>query len=290
MKRKLSEPIQIQTKDGRVIAEYLPDGKVKVIKGSYFRDVEVNSLRQNAKNERLYLINNGYIKNHQLTNDYIFDNPTIAISTLLGRLEKGNLAFVTKDNIGLDSYLETNSKTSNKKNNRLNELFLKVKKNNGINLQRKTLADEDDEEGYIATIDIDESLHISVEYKPEAKSDRYLANKKSYKRSIDKARKSIVLADYKCELDNTHKTFITKSGKSYMEAHHLIPLSVQEYFEYSLDVEANIVSLCPNCHRELHYGKKIDDKLLELYNKRIGYMNESGLTISYEDLVKLYTL
>ena len=35
MRRKLTEPIQIQTKDGRVIAEYLQDGRVKVYKGSF---------------------------------------------------------------------------------------------------------------------------------------------------------------------------------------------------------------------------------------------------------------
>ena len=57
MRRNLTEPIQIQTKDGRVIAEYLPDGKVKVFKGSFFRNVEVNSIRQNVKNERMYLLN-----------------------------------------------------------------------------------------------------------------------------------------------------------------------------------------------------------------------------------------
>ena len=105
MRRKIQEPVQIQTKDGRVIAEYLTDGRVKVFKGSFFRNIEVNSIRQNIKNERLFLLNNGYISNHQLVKDYIFDNPSLAISTLLGRMENGNQAFVTMDNIELGSYL-----------------------------------------------------------------------------------------------------------------------------------------------------------------------------------------
>ena len=43
MKRIITEPVKIQSKDGRVIAEYLPDGKVKVFKGSFFRNIDVNT-------------------------------------------------------------------------------------------------------------------------------------------------------------------------------------------------------------------------------------------------------
>lgn len=39
-----------------------------------------------------------------------------------------------------------------------------------------------------------------------------------------------------------------------MEPHHLIPLQYHEEFEWSLDVEANVVSLCSECHNQIHYG------------------------------------
>ena len=101
----------------------------------------------------------------------------------------------------------------------------------------------------------------------------------SFKRNPELAKKSILLANYQCDLDKSHKSFITKNGKPYMEAHHLIPLSTQDYFDYSLDVDANIVCLCPNCHRKLHYGDNITSDLIKLY--------EDGSKISIEHLEKL---
>ena len=64
----------------------------------------------------------------------------------------------------------------------------------------------------------------------------------------------LAMADYQCALDASHQTFIAKSTKHpYMESHHLIPLKYQDKFEFSLDVYANFVCLCPVCHRRLHY-------------------------------------
>lgn len=72
---------------------------------------------------------------------------------------------------------------------------------------------------------------------------------------------AIVDANYLCEADINHETFIRKAkDKPYSEAHHLIPLKFQKYFEYPLDVPANIISLCSNCHNNIQYG--VDIKLL----------------------------
>ena len=73
-----------------------------------------------------------------------------------------------------------------------------------------------------------------------------------------------------------------------MEAHHLIPLSAQDNFSSGLDADANIVCLCPNCHRNLHYGKNIKDLLKILYDLRVQELEESGICISYDELMKLY--
>ena len=59
-----------------------------------------------------------------------------------------------------------------------------------------------------------------------------------------------------------HETFTrNKDDKNYTEAHHLIPYEQYDVFAdkgLSLDRSYNIVSLCPNCHRNIHHGKKED--------------------------------
>ncbi|MGL5577264.1 MrcB family domain-containing protein [Cetobacterium sp.] len=98
-------------------------------------------------------------------------------------------------------------------------------------------------------------------------------------------------ANYLCENDSNHISFtsdITK--KLYMEAHHLIPINFQEEFDNSLDVSGNIVSLCPNCHRKIHHGVFEDKKAIiqKLYNERKEVLQEFGLHISLENLLRKY--
>lgn len=288
MRRIIFEPVKIQTKDGRVIGEYLPEGKLKVLKGSFFRNVEVNSIRQNVKNERLFLLNNDYISNNQLTKDYVFDNPSLAISTLLGHMETGNQAFVTMDNIELGSYLEIDRIEAYEQNNRLAELFVKLSQDRQKSRNPEKLVDEDDDQGFISSNDIDTSFAPVGSYMPLDKPEKIIGEKVAFKRNQETAKKSIVLANYKCNIDESHSSFISKNGMPYMEAHHLVPLSTQDYFESSLDVDANIVCLCPNCHRKLHYGADITQELQKLYDNRIEYLKQSGIDISFVELIELY--
>jgi 5-methylcytosine-specific restriction protein A len=44
--------------------------------------------------------------------------------------------------------------------------------------------------------------------------------------------------------------FTTSSGEVYLETHHIVPLS-----ESGLDIESNVIALCPNHHREAHFGE-----------------------------------
>ena len=53
------------------------------------------------------------------------------------------------------------------------------------------------------------------------------------------------------------KGFTRKSGGEFIEAHHVTQLS--EGIAGSLCTE-NIILVCPNCHREIHYGKTISVK------------------------------
>lgn len=98
-------------------------------------------------------------------------------------------------------------------------------------------------------------------------------------------------ANYKCQIDSNHLTFISRvSGQQFMEVHHLIPVSKSDDFEYSLDVESNLIVLCPNCHRCIHYGD-IDSKkklLNRFYNERISLLNSSGIFIELAKLLRYY--
>lgn len=95
---------------------------------------------------------------------------------------------------------------------------------------------------------------------------------------------------YKCEINEKHKTFTSDlTRQPYMEGHHGIPISKQDKFNYSLDVYANIISLCPICHRLLHYS--ICDEKTEVL-KRIYYLRsdrlcKSGLRISQDEFINL---
>lgn len=111
-----------------------------------------------------------------------------------------------------------------------------------------------------------------------------------YDRSSIVKTQAIKAAHYMCECDKNHITFIAKSNnEQYMEGHHLIPLKEQGEFKYSLDIYANIVSLCPLCHRLLHYGIETEKRglLEELYKERCTRLYNSGIEISKNDFLEL---
>lgn len=96
-------------------------------------------------------------------------------------------------------------------------------------------------------------------------------------------------AECKCELECNTELFLRKNSQlNYTEGHHLIPLCYQNDFEYSLDVEANVVSLCPNCHRRLHYGDDVSELLRELYESRKDRLKKCGIEISFAQLLLMY--
>ncbi|MFD2133776.1 MrcB family domain-containing protein [Pseudogracilibacillus auburnensis] len=104
--------------------------------------------------------------------------------------------------------------------------------------------------------------------------------KKEWKRDSSIAKESLLNSDYKCEIDNTHVTFISLvTNQNYVEAHHLIPINRQDDFEYSIDVPGNIISLCPNCHREVHHAitKNKKEIITSLYHKRSPLLEDFGL-------------
>lgn len=105
-------------------------------------------------------------------------------------------------------------------------------------------------------------------------------------------RQVLIAEHYSCQSDSSHQTFTSAFyHKPYMEGHHLIPLSQQYMFEYSLDVYANIFSLCPICHRLLHHGVFSEKKPLwqKLFDERKERLEESGIRMGRNEFFDLIT-
>ncbi len=97
-------------------------------------------------------------------------------------------------------------------------------------------------------------------------------------------------ANFRCAMDAFHPTFLKKDGTPYMEVHHLIPLKHQGAFENKLDTKANLVPLCPLCHRRIHYGtpEDVSAMLERLYKEHSELLAQSGIPVSLEELVLYY--
>ncbi|MGN0783977.1 MAG: HNH endonuclease [Christensenellales bacterium] len=108
---------------------------------------------------------------------------------------------------------------------------------------------------------------------------------------------AIKKAYYACENDYQHETFISKkTQQKYMEAHHLIPVCFQkeiwEKYRINIDCVENLVSLCPTCHKAIHYGtKEVQRKMIsELFNRCAPKYKAIGLDITLEEIFKFYKI
>ena len=97
-------------------------------------------------------------------------------------------------------------------------------------------------------------------------------------------------AQYQCEHNPAHMTFIARStGQAYMEGHHLIPMKYQSQFDCGIDVYANVVCLCPTCHRLLHFGRDTERRhaVEQLFDLRSERLIHSGIDLSKKDFLEL---
>lgn len=112
----------------------------------------------------------------------------------------------------------------------------------------------------------------------------------SWKRNQILISQAINGANYRCENKPEHITFTSKTtNRQFMEGHHLIPLKYQSEFSNGIDVYANIVCLCPICHRLLHYGIQSEKAYAaeSLYEKRLQRLVKSGIDISKSEFLKM---
>ena len=91
----------------------------------------------------------------------------------------------------------------------------------------------------------------------------------TYRRNQIIVNQSLEGAGYCCEHNAEHQTFIAKST--------------------SIDVYANIVCLCPICHKLLHFGQEKDKIYVAegLYEKRQSRLIQSGIDLSKKDFFNL---
>lgn len=83
-----------------------------------------------------------------------------------------------------------------------------------------------------------------------------------YARSNEVRTWVLLQADGVCESCCTKAPFVSNDGYPYLEVHHLRRLA-----DGGADAPENTVALCPNCHREMHFGKQAVEKMEDLYKK-----------------------
>ena len=134
-----------------------------------------------------------------------------------------------------------------------------------------------------------ETVYEAIKYvsnHPEGK------NVKSTRPSTNPAigKEAIKNGKYLCAIDAKHFTFIKSDGKPYMEVHHLIPLERQSEFGNKLDTKANLIPVCPLCHKLIHYGRYADKKpiISHLFEEREDVLKKSGLAITLKRLLSFY--
>ncbi|UMZ35944.1 HNH endonuclease [Priestia megaterium] len=133
---------------------------------------------------------------------------------------------------------------------------------------------------------------VTVEDKPKDKPSKTSGSSTgSYKRDLKTSKTAIVTAKYKCEIDATHEDFISRvTGENYVEAHHLIPMEYQDDFDNSIDVKANIVSLCVGCHKKVHHAtySVIEPLIEKLYDDRIDRLKDCDIGLTKHKFLNYY--
>ncbi len=135
----------------------------------------------------------------------------------------------------------------------------------------RPLSDEE-----ISKLRIDQSLSSEVKFVPDFGADstamlsnppqgttlpkQITATTRQFLRSVDVKEWILHEAKGECEGCGTSAPFRREDGTPYLEIHHLKPLAAG-----GADVVENTVALCPNCHREMHYGENAKGKLAMLY-------------------------
>ena len=165
-------------------------------------------------------------------------------------------------------------------------------KNNGNQSKNSILTDEQEKEEITKSDCREDTVQPYYDETKKKRSEPVMINgQKHYERDIKEAKKALKRANYSCEICSEHPTFIRKKdGLPYTEPHHLIPMSFSSDFSENLDREQNIVSLCSNCHNQIHYGEGAKEMILKLFDERKAILEIIGIKISKTKLLRMYGL
>lgn len=162
----------------------------------------------------------------------------------------------------------------------LNNLFVKT----GLDYEAEEHEDDFENEEIIKEKDL-KPVEVEERQPQKVLSGEHFV----YKRNKQIAVNAICKAEFCCEYDREHKTFISKSNnKNFTEVHHLIPMAFQDRFKANIDVEANVVSLCSNCHKWIHLGKGAKKLISKLYEERRERLKKANIEITLEELLSMY--
>lgn len=148
-----------------------------------------------------------------------------------------------------------------------------------------------------AEADDDDDVYTAERYEGNSEGKAISSNRPSTNPRLGKS--AIKHNGFKCIFssdNNPHPTFLKPDNTPYMEVHHLIPVVQQSNFINKLDTKANLVPVCPLCHRKLHHGRKheVDMLLAHLFAERSSLLIQSGLdkttdgTLLTEELLKSF--
>ena len=147
---------------------------------------------------------------------------------------------------------------------------LKPAKNVGANVGKKLEALIFEIEGQVLPTDVafDISVHAKVLGKPMAKPKgvkrpkRKKVESTQYDRDPDVVAWVLQNSKGVCESCGSKAPFDKEGGIFYLEVHHLRGLA-----DGGSDTVYNAAAVCPNCHREFHYGAKKLEKLDEIFGR-----------------------
>lgn len=273
-------------------------GKIKSVAIAKSKAIEsLNPFSDSQWNEKGRLINVEYHNINNIEYIKVIDALLEVQSTKYGafnkrqRMNQGYLFELTKEQA--DILIDLITTTSDVKN------MLNRKVMNAVDEDLRTKEDEEKDFHEIQQGNIKPYTEEELE---KLKHDNILKNKqevesfrKSKRINTDVKLKAtrLSLSNYTCENCPSHKTFTRKKGDHpYMECHHLIPLhSKKEYKDLVLDAIYNLVSLCPNCHAQIHYGDKKarTEVLLNAYKVRKKELKEVGINkAKFMDMIYKY--
>jgi 5-methylcytosine-specific restriction protein A len=90
-------------------------------------------------------------------------------------------------------------------------------------------------------------------------------------RSADVKSYALLRANGVCELCGKDAPFIFNSNCPFLEVHHILRLA-----DDGPDLPSNVSAICPNCHKEAHYGQR----KLEIRYKLVNLIFQKELSIS----------